>query len=983
LVLFMSKISTGSLDRAVQALSKQVELLAKNQKSNKTDLVSSAIKSGSKGVEVDMDIVKAQAIEKQDKQIQPMQKELDHSQKTIAALDNLRQLVQSLSTSAGALTSSVVGSTPVVQLPTNSPLQDNLSIQLEPNAVVGNHTLQVTHVASKQKYVIGGQDDEFTKNQKPFISTDNADIFTINGFSPGSIILKDSDFDDMGTPINLDGSEGLYDIRDKINAATPLVAASIEGNDSDGYFLVVESAAAGTINNFYIDPYDYNLGGAPSGSIAFDNIVCKVPDAAIQSVDIYTDQLIPFQDAAAFDGVSNEIASFNVVNGTTEEFLLGSYPVEVLANGGISGIAANLNRHLSNTKLYASVVPKRWNGEDGYVLRIEALYGSLPPEILKSPAIADRKQIYTSSAQDTKVFIDGKPIPPSASNTIISPTSDIASITVVNPVVNASGFSISENAASITDAITQFVDSINDAQQFAAQQSQVDSNYMPLEDSVLFRHNALTALQNRVEALTSIVVKGATLADIGITKTQFAGDVNEGLVPATYLKIDQSKLNAAIATNFTAVYELFSGGLDVPDTVIPVQDASIITTTTTLPPVGVANSVVVLASDDGTLATQTINMKIVRSAAPGNLVIELQQSGGAYVSARYNHISADRYIVTGAAGGPLSHVTFDCTIVQNGSIGDEIIQIDYTPAVKGAGGNAASVTTHHNNGDGSDLQYVSGSTSLDAFSINVKTDASTRRVITASTVSTLSLGGAVQTWNLTPTSLGGTNYSFTGDNTVGNPFTGFTISCDIGNVASINTTLIGSFQASTLKDGVAAKISLESAPDSFNVAQFDITVTHNNPGPGYSVTATDHSNSQTYNLIFTPVGTKGGIISAPYGTPFGGVLMQYTFPTSGIAIGNSDTISNIQFNQGVASGLKNYVDFSYLDPTNGKLSTAKSAEERIIADKSEKIQEIEKATDKRIIALQMKLLAADLKSQRLDDFLSLLYGGNGNSNFGG
>ncbi|MEY3197103.1 MAG: hypothetical protein RLZZ59_471, partial [Pseudomonadota bacterium] len=995
------------------------------------------IKMGGKnGAEIDMKVLASQEEAKLEKLTKRPKADIEKAQAAKEALTNFKQLATNFESSVRALSSFFASSNSLeLSVPSGSDINGNASIVLSPNAEVGVHSIQINHIASKQRYVIGlangapVRGSNISSNGKiPFAGTSKADVFRDVGLSSGDLVFV---VDNVEVIVNLTSNENLYEVADKIKDAAGLqgkVTSYVSGNEKDGYFLTIESVEAGVKKSFelldfspeykvsYVDP-DQDVGVVEidinqSGSTALLNTATAVDFSNVSYVDIYK------YDGGSFLGeelfADLEDLSFNLEDGydpkgdpsgvSNVRFFFGGQQVTADISKGLSGIAQAINGAVgSNIK--ASVILPDGAGF-GHALRIEAVTGSIPEEFFNSPALIKNdangillgKQIKTYTARDTEVFLDGNLLPASSSTILTGVSPDIDSINV-SGVIPLSTFSILQGVSSEDEVVRGFVQGYNDLQQFISQQSQIDSDGMPAEGAVLYKDSALRSIKNKLDSITAQSVNGLTLEDIGIKKYKFPGDLENGLVPANYLKITDATLSAQLVANFSGVLELFNGSLDITGTteapaVVPAAQLAAISNPSSFYHVQTGNPgcAVELMSDNGSLDETDFIIEVTNDNPKS---FSFTHGGGLTLCTFYQIPTSipvsSQFIVTGNgfSGNPNTHITFKVTIPNTFPVGgqQDRISFRYNPPVIGTGGVAANIQTLYKgqaNGGGAnnaiqDLAYVSGTTFLDAFKINIVTDAGGNPIFTASHLSNPLIGPGYA-MDLQVVSHVGNVYTLTGDGSLGNPFNDFVMTYDsTGLVASQNYDIIGSFQASNnyiapapVGNSTDAKVLLLSAPTNFNVSKFNINVVNTNLG--YGAQATDHSTGQVYNLTFTPIGTTGGIISdTTYNTPFGGVIMKYTLPTGGIAVDSNDTIANISYEPGIATTLGSFLG-DYLDPTNGALKSSSKKYERIEEKNLLKVDHLEKASQSRVVEMIQALLIAEMKYNRVRSFLDMLNG---------
>jgi flagellar hook-associated protein 2 len=136
--------------------------------------------------------------------------------------------------------------------------------------------------------------------------------------------------------------------------------------------------------------------------------------------------------------------------------------------------------------------------------------------------------------------------------TLRQPYSDVTPVTVT----------VEPDTEMVSNAINQLADIYNELRVFAAQQSQVGDDGLPLEDSVLSNDATMRSIVNSITNEMTAIVNGLSnngarsLSEIGVSFQDFEGDDS---TPRTrnIIVIDADKLSTALSENFDNVRSIF------------------------------------------------------------------------------------------------------------------------------------------------------------------------------------------------------------------------------------------------------------------------------------------------------------------------------------------------------------------------------------------------------------------------------------------
>lgn len=165
-----------------------------------------------------------------------------------------------------------------------------------------------------------------------------------------------------------------------------------------------------------------------------------------------------------------------------------------------------------------------------------------------------------TDAVDAMVTIDGTQVTRQSNS--ISDLVDGATfnLTQVTPSGTQLTVGIQEDTSLAKSAILNFVDAYNEFRVFAAKQTETNDEGARLEGAVLGANSSLRALTNAIGSEISAVVSGLgdlnSLAALGIKLTDFPGD-SETPFTRNILQVDETKLDAVLASDFDAVRKVF------------------------------------------------------------------------------------------------------------------------------------------------------------------------------------------------------------------------------------------------------------------------------------------------------------------------------------------------------------------------------------------------------------------------------------------
>lgn len=168
----------------------------------------------------------------------------------------------------------------------------------------------------------------------------------------------------------------------------------------------------------------------------------------------------------------------------------------------------------------------------------------------------------SQTARDAEFQLDGVTI--TRDSNTVTDLVDGVTFTLKQPYADTAPVTVSvqPDLEIVTNAINALADVYNELRVFAANQSAVGEDGLPLETSVLANNATLrgivTSVTNEITSMVTGLAEGAsrTLTEIGINFQDFEGD-DENPSTRNIIVINAEKLQSALADNFDGVRDIF------------------------------------------------------------------------------------------------------------------------------------------------------------------------------------------------------------------------------------------------------------------------------------------------------------------------------------------------------------------------------------------------------------------------------------------
>jgi flagellar hook-associated protein 2 len=193
----------------------------------------------------------------------------------------------------------------------------------------------------------------------------------------------------------------------------------------------------------------------------------------------------------------------------------------------------------------------------GFDLNNPATVSANPNDVFGNVAVST-----TQPAQDARFFIDGIQIDRESNNINDVFTGITFNLKQANAGITSINVAVQPDTEIVKSAITAFVDAYNEFRLFAAKQTELGDDGLPVEGALLTNDNTLRTVSSQIGGEMSRVVAGISdndpsrLADIGLSFDTFAGD-DENPQTRNILTIDSDKLASALAADFDGVRGVF------------------------------------------------------------------------------------------------------------------------------------------------------------------------------------------------------------------------------------------------------------------------------------------------------------------------------------------------------------------------------------------------------------------------------------------
>lgn len=178
----------------------------------------------------------------------------------------------------------------------------------------------------------------------------------------------------------------------------------------------------------------------------------------------------------------------------------------------------------------------------------------------------------TQDAVNSSVTIDNTTITGS-SNSITAIDGLTLTLKQPTPVATSVTLAVDPDTELAKSAILNFVNAYNDLKLFNARQSAVDESGLPLDTAVLKSssslRNTVTSIVNEMAALVSGLTSPNSLADLGITFTDFQGDDTTPFTRNTML-VDEDTLDSILSSDFDSVRKIFEFDFSSSDTQVQI-----------------------------------------------------------------------------------------------------------------------------------------------------------------------------------------------------------------------------------------------------------------------------------------------------------------------------------------------------------------------------------------------------------------------------
>lgn len=254
--------------------------------------------------------------------------------------------------------------------------------------------------------------------------------------------------------------------------------------------------------------------------------------------------------------------------------------VEVTIKQGDSllNIANAINAKKTETGVSATIIQV---GTNDFRLSIQ----SETTGVENSFNLVDVNEVFTSTvtltetqaASDASFTLNGDLSITRSTNTITDVVNGLTfTLFQDTPAATELTVDISHDIESATDSIISFLNAYNDFRTFVAKQSERDADGNLKDTAVIGSESLLKTAESRFEQELNTVITALTagdptrLADVGITFTDFEGD-DENPPVGNIITLDQSKLSAALQSNFEAVQRVFGFTFESTSTALSVS----------------------------------------------------------------------------------------------------------------------------------------------------------------------------------------------------------------------------------------------------------------------------------------------------------------------------------------------------------------------------------------------------------------------------
>lgn len=168
----------------------------------------------------------------------------------------------------------------------------------------------------------------------------------------------------------------------------------------------------------------------------------------------------------------------------------------------------------------------------------------------------------TQTANDSSIDVNGVTVT-RPTNTLDDVVDDLTlKLFQDSPALTVLTADIDNNTDAVKDAIKTFLTAYNDFQIFVGEQKELDAEGQFVETAILQNDSTLTNIITNIESELNLLVSGldsgdlASLADIGVTFNDFAGD-DETPPTTNILQLDEAILDTALASKFEEVRRIF------------------------------------------------------------------------------------------------------------------------------------------------------------------------------------------------------------------------------------------------------------------------------------------------------------------------------------------------------------------------------------------------------------------------------------------
>jgi len=421
------------------------------------------------------------------------------------AIQSLITTVQSLQTAANTVANSATFSA----VTGSSSDATVASVTAGAGSVAGSYNLSVTNLASAEKLSSAAQTD-------PTSALNQSGIFVLNGHA-----------------ITVAGSDSLTSIAQNINSANAGVTASIINGGTGSAYLTLSSTSTGASNGIQLGDFSgtvlSNLGFV-GGAIALNK---NQAGNAVSS-----------EFASSTTALASQIG---LTSGTAGTFSLNRKNISVdLATDSLTTIAQKINS--AGAGLTATVLTSTQGSNTVSQLSISGAGGPIsdPNNLLGALGVVQKPPSnQLVKAQDASYSLDGVSLT-SSSNTIASV---VPGVTLNLLKSGTSTISLATDTTGIDSQVANFVTAYNATVDYIAGNTQY--NPTTFVGGPLFGDFTTQQVQDQLSGALFNNVPGLTGSNNNLAALGFSLDSNNHLV------LDQNAFNTALASNPTAVANVF------------------------------------------------------------------------------------------------------------------------------------------------------------------------------------------------------------------------------------------------------------------------------------------------------------------------------------------------------------------------------------------------------------------------------------------